>query len=396
MVTPRLERTQGRVLKFFTATNAIISRGLIGKQNDECRRQKFNASRGRSLRLLIWPAPVLRRGSERRRAQAAIFMGGQVLRQGGKLPISRRDNEVFIGSMLAKEIVAVPGEHLPEIKLLPRAAKPPVNLLAVPFDNVTFHESLDRIQEMIWSRQPHYVATANVDFVVRARRDPRFRRALLGAHLILCDGTPLIWASRIFRNPLPERVAGSDLVPELLKLAAQNNYRLFFLGTTPEACAQAAANVRKQFPGIVVDCFSPPFRPLHEMDNDEIIRRIHAAQPDIVLVAFGSPKAEKWMQLNYRAVNVPVMIGVGGTIDFLAGHLKRAPRWMRRNGLEWAFRLLQEPRRLFKRYLTDLWHFGIAIAKEFLKVKSASSSSSFSSSNLIYEEDEEQEKDCGL
>lgn len=102
------------------------------------------------------------------------------------------------------------------------------------------------------------------------------------------------------------------------------------------------------------------------------------------------------MQLNYRAVNVPVMIGVGGTIDFLAGHLKRAPRWMRRNGLEWAFRLLQEPRRLFKRYLTDLWHFGIAIAKEFLKVKSASSSSSFSSSNLIYEEDEEQEKDCGL
>lgn len=285
------------------------------------------------------------------------------------VPISRRGNAVFITVMLAKEFVAAHGEHLPEIKLLPRTAKLPVHLLGVPFDNVTFHETLARIEEMILSRQPHYVATANVDFVVRARRDPRFRRALLGAHLILCDGTPLIWASRIFRNPLPERVAGSDLVPELVKLAAQKNYSLFFLGTTPEACAQAAANVRKQFPELVVDYFSPPFRPLHEMDNGEIAKRIRAAQPDIVLVAFGSPKAEKWMEANYRALGVPVMIGVGATIDFLAGHVKRAPLWMRRCGLEWIFRLLQEPRRLFKRYMIDLWHFGIAFAEEFWKLK---------------------------
>ncbi len=284
-------------------------------------------------------------------------------------PISLRDNAVFITVMLAKEIVAAPGEHLPEIKLLPRTAKLPVNLLGVPFDNLAFNETLDHIEEMISSRQPHYVATANVDFVVRARRDPRFRRALLGSHLILCDGTPLIWTSRIFGTPLPERVAGSDLVPELVKLAAQKNYRLFFLGTTPEACAQAAANVRKQFPEIVVDYFSPPFRPLHEMDNDEIAKRIRAAQPDIVFVAFGSPKAEKWMSANYRSLGVPVMIGVGATIDFLAGHVKRAPVWMRRGGLEWIFRLLQEPRRLFKRYMIDLWHFGIALLVELWRVK---------------------------
>lgn len=275
--------------------------------------------------------------------------------------------------MLAKEIFE-PEENLPEIKLLPRTAKPPVALLGVPFDNVTLASSLERIDEMIASGRSHYIATANVDFVVRARRDPRFRRALLGANMILCDGTPLIWTSRLLGNPLPERVAGSDLVPELLKRAAQKNYRLFFLGATPEACAQAAANVRKQFPQIVVDYFSPPFCPLNEMDNDEIAKRICAAQPDIVLVAFGSPKAEKWMSANYHLPGVPVMIGVGATIDFLAGHVKRAPLWMQRCGLEWIFRLLQEPRRLFKRYMTDLWHFGILVAVELWRAKFSRSS----------------------
>src|SRR5258708_2338267 len=203
--------------------------------------------------------------------------------------------------MPEKEIAGEAREIVSEKKLQPRTTTAPVNLLGVAFDNVTLVETLERIEEMIASGKPHYVATPNVDFVVRARRDPRFRRVLLGAHLILCDGTPLIWASRIFGNPLPERVAGSDLIPQLVKLSAEKNYRLFFLGTTPEAGKQAAKNVRRQFPGIFVENYSPPFRPLNEMDNAEIARRIRAAQPDILLVAFGSPKAEKWMEANYRA-----------------------------------------------------------------------------------------------
>ena len=246
-----------------------------------------------------------------------------------------------------------------------------VDLLGVAFDNVSLFQTLDRIGQMIASGRQHYVATANVDFVVRARRDPEFRRALQGAHMILCDGTPLLWVSRWFRKPLCERVAGSDLVLPLLQFAAEKKHRVFFLGTTPEINQRAVNNVRRQFPGIIVDHYSPPFRPLHEMDNDDIARRIHAAEADIVLVAFGSPKAELWMAANHQLIGAPVMIGVGATIDFLAGHVKRAPLWMRRTGTEWIFRLAQEPRRLFGRYMTDLWHFSQAVGTEWWNQKSS-------------------------
>lgn len=239
-------------------------------------------------------------------------------------------------------------------------------MLGVVFDNVTFAEALTRLDAMVASGRPHYVATANVDFLVCARRDPELRRILLDAHLVLCDGTPLVWASRWLGNPLPERVAGSDLVPQLLAMAARKNYRLFFLGASPEASLQAIANARERWPTLnVVGRFSPPFRPLAEMDHPEICRRIRAARPDIVLVAFGCPKAEKWMAAHYRSLGVPVLIGVGGTLDFLAGRLRRAPAWMQRVGLEWMFRLAQEPRRLAGRYASDFWHFGWALAAQW-------------------------------
>ena len=244
-----------------------------------------------------------------------------------------------------------------------------VAILGVAFDNVTVAETLSRIQDMIASRRPHYVVTANVDFLVQAQRDGELRQILAEAHLVLCDGTPLVWVSRLLGNPLPERVAGSDLAPQLIRLAAKNHYRLFLLGAAPEANEQAAANVRAQFPNLRVARYSPPFRPLPEMDDAEIAGWIRAARPDILLVAFGCPKAEKWMARHYRALGVPVVIGVGGTIDFLAGRVKRAPVWMQRAGLEWLFRLCQEPRRLFKRYATDLWHFGRAIGAELWRVK---------------------------
>src|SRR5690242_1976963 len=132
-----------------------------------------------------------------------------------------------------------------------------IALFGVVFDPVTFDEALKRIEAMVASRQAHYIATANVDFVVQARRDEELRQILFDAPLVLCDGTPLVWASRLLGNPLPERVAGSDLVPELLRLAARKKYRLFFLGAAPEAGAQAAANVRAQYPDVEVSHYSP-------------------------------------------------------------------------------------------------------------------------------------------
>jgi len=242
---------------------------------------------------------------------------------------------------------------------------PPIALLGIPFDNVTLNEAARRIEAMIASRQPHHVVTANVDFLVQARNDAELRRILINAHLVLCDGTPLVWASRLLGNPLPERVAGADLVPLLIRHAAKLNYRLFFLGGTSEVNERAVANVRAEHPGaIIAGHYSPPFRQWNEEDEKEIARRIRRAHPDLLFVAFGCPKAEKWIAQHYQDLGVPVTIGVGATIDFLAGDKRRAPRWMQRGGMEWLYRLAQEPQRLFRRYAKDLWHFGGALAEQ--------------------------------
>lgn len=242
---------------------------------------------------------------------------------------------------------------------------PPVALLGIPFDSVTLVSALSRIERMIKSGDPHYVVTANVDFLVQARADAELRHVLQQADLVLCDGTPLLWFSRMFGNSLPERVAGSDLTPLLIQRAAEKGYRIFFLGGQQDVADQAVERLRKQFPNLIIaGQYSPPFKPLAEMDHEDIARRIRAARPDIVFVSFGCPKAEKWMAMHYKSLGVPVMIGVGATIDFLAGRVKRAPGWMQRSGTEWLYRLCCEPRRLYKRYARDLWVFGWAIARQ--------------------------------
>ena len=251
----------------------------------------------------------------------------------------------------------------------PRYANPPIAILGVPFDNVTSAETIDSIERMVESRQPHYLVTANVDFLVQAQEDVELRRILFDAHLVLCDGTPLFWASRFLGNPLPERVAGADLVPLLLRVAAEKKYRVFLLGATPESAQQAVDNLKKRHPDLIIaDHYSPPFNKLLEMDHDEIKRRIVAAKPDLLFVSLGCPKQEKWIAMHYRSLGVPVCAGVGATIDFLAGRVKRAPRWMQRICAEWIYRLAQEPRRLFKRYFKDLWVFGQEIFRAMVAV----------------------------
>lgn len=246
----------------------------------------------------------------------------------------------------------------------------PIAILGVRFDNVTLAGTIARIEEMIASRRPHYIATANIDFLVQARADAELRRILFDAPLILCDGTPLVWASRWLGNPLPERVAGSDLVPRLLGVAAEKGYRIFFLGGREEVLRDAVENVRAKHPRIeIAGHLSPPFAPLHAMDHAAIRREIVAAKPDLLFVSFGCPKQEKWIAMNYRELGVPVCIGVGATVDFLAGAMKRAPLWMQRCGLEWLFRLLQEPRRLARRYFHDMLVFGAPFLRQWLMLR---------------------------
>jgi N-acetylglucosaminyldiphosphoundecaprenol N-acetyl-beta-D-mannosaminyltransferase len=260
---------------------------------------------------------------------------------------------------------------------------PPISILGVPFDNVTTPQTLSLFKDMIESKSPHYVATANVDFVVQAGHDVELRRILNDAHLVLADGMPLVWASHLLGNPLPERVAGSDLVPLLLEQAERLGHSVFFLGGQEAVTAKALENIRAKHPALkIAGSMSPPFAALLEMDHEGICAAIKEAKPDMLLVSFGCPKQEKWISMNYRELGVPVSMGVGATIDFLAGAVKRAPVIMQRTGTEWIFRLAQEPRRLFKRYLTDMIFFGAAIMKQIFKMQG---SGRHGSTKLIFE-----------
>jgi N-acetylglucosaminyldiphosphoundecaprenol N-acetyl-beta-D-mannosaminyltransferase len=240
-----------------------------------------------------------------------------------------------------------------------------VAILGVPFHPTTLRAAVDRIESMVADGGAHYVVTPNVDFLVKAGRDAELRRILVRADLVLCDGKPIVWASRWLGGALPGRVAGSDLIPLLLQRAEELGWRIFLLGGSPEVAAEAARRVSAAHPSLPeVAHFSPPYGPLVGIGNDEIIERVRAARPDIMLVCFGCPKQEKWIARNLHLLGVPVMIAAGATIDFLAGRKIRAPAWMQRSGTEWLFRLLQEPRRLARRYADDVLHFFPAVARQ--------------------------------
>lgn len=224
---------------------------------------------------------------------------------------------------------------------------------------MNMQEALERLEQFIEQKRFHQVATANTDFLINALDDRELRAILREADLVVPDGMPLIWAARLMRSPLPERVTGADLVPALAELAAQKGYRIFMLGARPEIAQRARLRLEESYPGIqIVGCLSPEARSLVEMDSASILKEIHAAKPDILFVAFGNPKQEKWIHLHREQLkSVSICIGVGGTFDFIAGKTVRAPLWLQKTGLEWLFRLLQEPRRLWKRYYRDITQF---------------------------------------
>ena len=246
---------------------------------------------------------------------------------------------------------------------------PPIVMMGVPLDQLTTAQALEIISEMIASRTPHLLATANVDFLAQVQSDDTLRRILVDADLILCDGTPLIWMSKWLGDPLPERLAGSDMVPLLLDLAQEKGHRVFFLGGRDEVVAIAEEKIKERWPGLqIAGMYSPPFAPMDEMDHAGICQRIRESKADMLFVSFGCPKQEKWLALNFREAGVPVAIGVGATIDFIAGAVKRAPVWMRKTGLEWFYRVAQEPKRLAHRYWTDICVVGPGLLKQLLKM----------------------------
>jgi N-acetylglucosaminyldiphosphoundecaprenol N-acetyl-beta-D-mannosaminyltransferase len=229
-----------------------------------------------------------------------------------------------------------------------------VAVLGVPFHNVTMDETVALIEEQIREGGFHQVATANVDFLKNAISNQHLRDILCSCEMIVPDGMPVVWMSRLIGTPLKERVSGIDLVERLADVSARRGYGIFLLGASETRSQRAAKVLRQRFPDLrIVGRYSPEERPLEEMDHEEILRRIEEARPEILLVAFGNPKQEQWIAMHRDRLKVPVCIGVGGTLDSLSGTMRRAPRWMQRHGLEWLHRTLQEPQRLAARYLAD-------------------------------------------
>jgi N-acetylglucosaminyldiphosphoundecaprenol N-acetyl-beta-D-mannosaminyltransferase len=245
-----------------------------------------------------------------------------------------------------------------------------VGILGTPVDVLDTQAVLARLEQFIQEGRFHQVATANTDFLINALEDPELRHILRHADLVMPDGMPLVWASRLMRAPLPERVTGADIVPALAELSARKGYRIFMLGARPDVAQRAKERMEADYPGLqIVGCVSPPVAPLLDMNHQEILENIHRARPDILLVAFGNPKQEKWIHLHREELSdVPVCIGVGGTFDFIAGNTARAPLWMQRSGLEWIHRLGQEPKRLWKRYVRDLGQFSRCLFKQWAAV----------------------------
>ena len=229
-----------------------------------------------------------------------------------------------------------------------------IRLLGIDFSALDMNTLLDSAMAHVESREPASLVFLNVDVVLKSEKDGLLRNMIGTAEYVLADGMPLIWISKLFHRPLPEKVSGSDFVPLLCRRAAAEGRSVFFAGGSETSLQNACARLRAQYPALRVDGCSPPMG--FEKDPEQIrllCQTIRKAEPDILVVCLGCPKQEKFVYENREQYGVPVSVCAGATIDFLAGAVKRCPPWVSRIGLEWFYRFLQEPKRLFRRYFIE-------------------------------------------
>jgi len=232
-----------------------------------------------------------------------------------------------------------------------------VDILGIPVDAVTMKEAVKIVGRFISEGGTHVIYTPNAEIIMQAQRDPELKEILKKADMLTADGAGVVLASRILRTELPEKVSGIDLVQEIFRAYAKKGLRCFLFGAKPGVAEEAAVNIIKDHPGIVIaGCRNGYFS---DEENDGIIAEINRSSPDILLVALGAPKQEKWIYGNLDKLDVKLCIGVGGTLDVLSGRVPKTPEFLRRNGLEWLYRLCREPRRA-KRML-DLPRFMLRV-----------------------------------
>jgi N-acetylglucosaminyldiphosphoundecaprenol N-acetyl-beta-D-mannosaminyltransferase len=235
-----------------------------------------------------------------------------------------------------------------------------VDILGIKIDDVTGEETLARIEQFVSDGRQHIVTTVNPEFIVAAQKDAAFARILNQADLNLPDGQGLLWAARLLGNSLRERVTGVDTVVKLAGLSAEKGYRIYLLGAAQGVAEATARILTTRFPTLrVAGTYAGSPAP---EEDDEIVQRILAADPQLLFVAYGAPKQEKWIARNLSRLQVPVAMGVGGAFDFISGEARRAPNWMQRLGLEWLHRLALQPWRW--RRMTALPRFGLLVLRQ--------------------------------
>lgn len=240
-----------------------------------------------------------------------------------------------------------------------------IEMMGCQIDNLTMDETLQTIERFIKSGQPHQHVVVNVDKLVKANRDPELRRIINECALINVDGMPVVWASHLLGKPLKERVAGVDLFESLIRCSAEKGWRVYLLGAREDVVSGVKRVYEQKYPGFKVAGYRNGYwKPEEEAG---VVEQIKAAKADLLFVAISSPKKEQFLGRYQAEMKIPFAMGVGGTFDVAVGKIKRAPVWMQKAGLEWFFRFLQEPRRMFKRYFIDDMVFFWLLLKEVMR-----------------------------
>lgn len=242
---------------------------------------------------------------------------------------------------------------------------PTVRLLDVPFHAATMSQALDTIDKAIAQRGHLQIGVVNAAKIVNMRRNPMLREDVLSSDLILADGMAIVWASRMLARPLPERVTGIDLMMGMLRRGNERRYRIYCLGASEEVSEKVTERIAADYPNVA--CVGRHHGYFSEEEEERIVQGIAAARPDILLVAMTSPKKEKFLARWIDQLGVPVCHGVGGSFDVLAGKVERAPEVWQLLGFEWLYRLRQEPRRLWRRYLVTNTLFCAMVCVEYFR-----------------------------
>lgn len=242
-----------------------------------------------------------------------------------------------------------------------------IHLLGAPLDTVTLDDAVKLVDEAVASRRPTLNASLNAAKLVRMQTDTELRESVELCDLVTADGVPVVWAARALGHDVPGRVNGTDLMELLFAHAAERGYSVYLFGSEPGIVSRARMEIERRHPAIRIAGTQHGF--FAATEEESVVRRIAAAQPDILFIALGTPQKELFQARHRDELGVPFTMGVGGSFEVLAGVRKRAPRWAQRTGLEWAFRMVQEPRRLAGRYVVGNTRFVYLVGREVLRTR---------------------------